>query len=873
MPHVPETSTMNVQRLRALRGPNLWSRHTAIEAIVQCDPVLSAEATDALVTALRRLFPALGPLRVQPPRLGVQHLLEATALALQAQAGCPVSFSRTAATAEPGLWQVVVQYSEEAVGRLAFELAEQLIAAASRGGTFDVSAAIARLRELDEDDRLGPSTGCIVQAAAARGIPAHRLTGGSLVRFGWGVRQRRIWAAEVDSTSAVAESIAQDKDLSKRLLEAAGVPVPNGRPVSDLADGWAAAQQIGLPVVVKPRDGNQGKGVTVNIAGEAAFAAAFRAAEAHGEVMVERYLPGDDFRLLVVGDRLVAAARRDPPCVIGDGRHTVVELVTQVNADPRRGEGHATSLTRIRLDDIAVARLALQGLTAQSVPDKGQRVVLRNNANLSTGGTATDVTEDVHPDVAARAVAAAQMIGLDICGLDLVCETVSRPLEDQHGGIVEVNAAPGLRMHLTPSYGKGRAVGEAIVDHLFGRENNGRIPLVAVTGTNGKTTTVRLTAHLFTSAGLCVGMTNTDGVYVGGRQIDSGDCSGPRSARNVLAHPDVQAAVLETARGGLLREGLGFDQCQVAVVTNVGQGDHLGLNHIHTVEDVAALKQVIGQNVASDGWAVLNAADPHVAAMAGNCPGRVIFFAADARLPLMAAQLARGQRCVHVEGDAIVAVEGAMRERLPLADIPLTRRGSIGFQVHNAMAAIAAAWGCGLDWDTIRRGLASFMNDADNAPGRFNVMDCHGATVIADYGHNPDAMRALVGAIDGMRLPARARRSVVISGAGDRRDEDIREQTAILGDAFDEVVLFEDACQRGRADGEVLRLLREGLGRAQRTRRVDEVHGEFAAIDLALSRLEPGDVCLVLVDQVEDALAHLARRIAEPARELALEVA
>ncbi len=867
-----ENLTMNVQRIRVLRGPNLWSRHTAVEAIVQCSAAESSpDATHGLVLRLRRLFPALGPVRVRGPRLGLPHLLEAAALALQAQAGCPVSFSRTAATAEPDLWQVVVQYSEEAVGRLALELAAELIAAVVADTAFDVGAAIARLRELDEDERLGPSTGCIVHAAAARGIPAQRLTSGSLVRLGWGTRQRKIWAAEVDSTSAVAESIAQDKDLSKRLLEAAGVPVPSGRPVSSVEDGWAAAQQIGLPVVVKPRDGNQGKGVTVNITGESAFAAAFHAAAEHGEVMVEKYLPGDDFRLLVVGDRLVAAARRDPPSVIGDGRHTVRELVAQVNADPRRGEGHATALTKIRFDDIAVARLVLQDLQPESVPEKGRRVVLRNNANLSTGGTATDVTDDVHPEVAARAVAAAQMIGLDICGVDLVCETVSRPLEDQHGGIVEVNAAPGLRMHLTPSYGRGRAVGEAVVDHLFGRADNGRIPVVAVTGTNGKTTTVRLTAHLFAAAGRCVGMTNTDGVYVGGRQIDSGDCSGPKSARNVLAHPDVEAAVLETARGGLLREGLGFDQCQVAVVTNVGQGDHLGLNHIHTVEDVAALKQVIVQNVASDGWAVLNAADPHVAAMASNCPGRVIFFAADGRLPLMAAQLAHGGRCVHVEGDAIVAVEGAWRERLPLADIPITRRGSIGFQVQNAMAAIAAAWGCGLDWDTIRRGLATFVNDADNAPGRFNVMDYRGATVIADYGHNPDAMRALVGAVDAMRLPARAKRSVVISGAGDRRDEDIREQTAILGDAFDEVLLFEDACQRGRADGEVLRLLREGLAGALRTQRVDEVRGEFAAIDLALSRLEPGDVCLVLVDQVEEALAHLALRIAEPVAAEALE--
>jgi cyanophycin synthetase len=853
---------MKISRLRALRGPNLWSRHTALEAAVQCDTTgNTAAAVRPLELRLRRLFPALG--RLIGSRLSAAHLLEASALSLQTQAGCPVSFSRTVATAEAGLYQVVVQYSEEAVGQRAFALAEQLLAAAQADAAFDVAAAVAELRELDEDERLGPSTGCIVQAAAARGIPFQRLTSGSLVRLGWGVQQRKIWAAELDATSAVAESIAQDKHLTKRLLEAAGVPVPSGRPVVDLADGWALAQELGLPVVVKPLDGNQGKGVTVNIADEAHFTTAYRVAAEYGEVLVERYLPGDDFRLLVVGDKLVAGARRDPPSVTGDGVHSVRHLVDLVNADPRRGDGHATSLTKIRFDDIAIARLQLQGLTPESVPEKGRRVVLRVNANLSTGGTATDVTDEVHPELAARAVAAAQMVGLDICGVDLVCETVGRPLEDQRGGIVEVNAAPGLRMHLQPSYGKGRAVGEAIVDHLLGPRGHGRVPLVAVTGTNGKTTTVRLTAHLFAAAGLTVGMTNTDGVYVGGRQIDSGDCSGPRSARNVLSHPDVQAAVLETARGGMLREGLGFDQCLVGVVTNVGEGDHLGLNHVHTAEDVAALKQVVVQNVAPDGWAVLNAADPLVAKMAEACPGRVIYFAADGRLPLIAAQRTRGQRCVFVQGEAIVAIEGARRECLPLAGIPLTRGGRIGFQVQNAMAAIGAAWGAGLDFDTIRSGLASFVNDADNAPGRFNVMDFRGATVIADYGHNPDAMRALVAAVDGLRTPDRARRVVLISGAGDRRDEDLRAQTAILGDTFDDVVLYEDACQRGRADGEVVRLLREGLVGALRTRRVDEVRGELPAIDLALSRLQPGDVCLVLVDQVEEALAHLARRIAE----------
>ncbi|GAA5180535.1 cyanophycin synthetase [Niveibacterium umoris] len=855
---------MEVSRIRALRGPNLWSRHTSIEAIVACtESECEIDTIPGFEARLRARFPDLGQLqpRGHTESVAMAHVLEGAALGLQAQAGCPVTFSRCHSTLEKGVFQVVVEYSEEPVGRLALELAEELIRSALEDIPFDLAAALARLREVDEDVRLGPSTGSIVQAAVARGIPFRRLTEGSLVQFGWGSKQRRIQAAEMDSTSAIAESIAQDKELTKRLLLAAGVPVPVGRPVVDIEDAWVAAQEIGLPVVVKPQDGNQGKGVTVNITSREQLEMAYKVAcEFRDDIMVERYLPGYDYRLLVVGDKLVAAARRDPPFVIGDGVHTVRQLVEQVNADPRRGDGHATSLTKIRFDEIAIARLEMQGLTADSVPPKGKRVVLRNNANLSTGGTATDVTDDVHPEVAARAVAAAQMVGLDICGVDVVCDSVLKPLEEQGGGMVEVNAAPGLRMHLNPSFGKGRAVGEAIIGSMFPNGEDGRIPVVAVTGTNGKTTTVRLIAHLFMANGQTVGMTNTDGVYIQGRRIDTGDCSGPKSARNVLLNPLVDAAVFETARGGVLREGLAFDRCQVAVVTNIGLGDHLGLNFITTVDELAVLKRVIVQNVADDGTAVLNAADPIVAAMADNCSGKITFFAADRHLPVMAAHRAQGNRVVYVDGDTIVAAEGMVKHRVPLAEIPITRNGTISFQVENVMAAVAAGWAAGLDWDVIRKGLATFRNDSDNAPGRFNVFDYRGATVIADYGHNPDAMSALVRAVEAM--PAR-RRSVVISGAGDRRDEDITQQTEILGAAFDDVLLYQDACQRGREDGEVIALLRKGLEGAARTSHVDEITGEFIAIDKALARLETGDLCLILVDQVEEALAHIAKRIAE----------
>lgn len=866
---------MEILQTRALRGPNLWSRYTALEIEVRCAAAeLGLEKIPGFEETLRSLLPGVGELRAlgYTGPLTLAHVLEATLLALQAQAGCPVSFSQTSLTPVAGVFQVVVEYSEEDVGRLALKMSQEIVVHALKlstgqiapnASTPDVTAMLAELRELDEDNRLGPSTGSIVTAAVARGIPFRRMTSGSLVQIGWGHRQRRIQAAEVDSTSAVAEAIAQDKNLTKHLLHAAGVPVPIGAPVKSVDEAWEVALRIGLPVVVKPQNGSQGKGVTVNIQTRDQIEKAFHAATGKSPVLVEKFFPGSDYRLLVVGSKLIAAARRDPPQVTGDGENSVRQLVDIVNADPRRSDGHATSLTKIRFDDIAVTCLSAQDLHPDSVPEKGRRVILRNNANLSTGGTATDVTDDVHPEVAARAIDAAAMVGLHVCGVDIVCESIMRSLEEQNGGVVEVNAAPGLRMHLSPSYGKGRNIGEAVMQLMFEPGDDGRIPVIAVTGVNGKTTTTRLITHVLTANGLCVGMTNTDGVFVDGRQTDSGDCSGPKSARNVLSHPHVQAAVLETARGGVLREGLGFDKCAVAVVTNVGEGDHLGMNHVHTPEDVARVKQIIVQNVAPNGYAVLNAADPLVAGMAPHCPGKVIFFAQNGHHPVLVTHRARGNRVVFVEAGDIVVTEGAMQHRMPLADIPLTGAGLLGFQIENALAAVGACWGLDMDWQHIVSGINSFHNDSKNAPGRFNLMHYRDATVVADYGHNPHAMRALVAAFDALPADSGMKRTVVISGAGDRRDEDLRELTRVLGAAFDNIVLFEDACQRGRADGEVLGLLREGLQGATRASHVEEIRGEFIAIDRGLSLLKPGDQCLVLVDQVEEALEHLAMRVAE----------
>ncbi|HWE29752.1 MAG TPA: cyanophycin synthetase, partial [Polyangia bacterium] len=550
---------------------------------------------------------------------------------------------------------------------------------------------------------------------------------------------------------------------------------------------------------------------------------------------------------------MIAAARREPPTVVGDGKRSIAELVAEVNLDPRRGDDHSTSLSKIRLDEIGREILTEQGLTVDSVPAAGASIVLRRNANLSTGGTAADVTDTVHPSVARAAIEAAQMVGLDVAGVDIVALNVSQSLELTGGAIVEVNAAPGLRMHVEPSSGKGRPVGKAIVDSMFAPGDDARIPVVAVTGTNGKTTTTRAIAHLLQQRGLRVGMTCTDGIYVEGRRIDTGDCAGPKSARNVLAHPRVDAAVLETARGGMLREGLGFDWCDVAVVTNVGEGDHLGLGGINSVEELARVKSIPVRRVSERGAAVLNADDPLVVAMASLCRGAVIFFGRNAEAPRIVSHRAAGGKAVTVKDGYIVICSGKDEKRVAHVDqMPLTLGGRIGFQVENLLAAIAAGFWLGLSVDALRFGVQTFSSDVGTTPGRFNVLVHRDATVILDYGHNASALLALNEAIS--KMPHR-RRKVVYTAAGDRRDEDIHRQAEIIGSFYDDVYIYEDQCTRGRADGEIIRLMREGFTRAKRPpRRVVQKSGELPAIAAAISGLEPGDLLLCQVDQVEVAL-------------------
>ena len=873
---------MEITSVKVLRGPNQWASFPCLEAKVDLGRFedFPSDTLPGFNDRLKRWLPTMIEHRCSVGERGgffqrldrgtwLGHVLEHVTLEMQSLAGSTVGFGRAREAGPRGVYYVVVEYHEESFAIECLHAAHRLIMAAVDGTEFDVAGEVRRLRGALLDEQLGPSTRSIASAARARGIPVRRLNEGSLVRLGTGAKQRRILAAETDATGAVAESIAQDKELTRRLLAEAGVPVPEGRPVTDAADAWAAAEDIGLPVVVKPRCGNKGRGVSVNLACRDDVERAWRLArEEEASVVVEKFAPGFDHRVLVVGSRMVAAARRLPPTVVGDGVADVRELVARVNADPRRCADHAGVLSPVILDDVALAVLAEQGLAPESVPAPGRGVLLRKSANLSTGGTAEDVTDLVHPEVAARAVEAARVVGLDIAGIDIVAEDIGRPLEAQGGVVVEVNAAPGLRMHLEPSAGTPRDVGAAIVDTLFAPGDDGRIPVAAVTGTNGKTTVVRLLSHLAAAGGATVGTTCTEGVWIGQRQIDAGDCSGPKSARRVLANPAVTTAVLEAARGGILREGCGFDHCDVAVVTNIAGGDHLGLDGIDTPERIAWVKGAIVAAVRKSGAAVLNAADPLVVEMKKWCKGQVVYFSLDPATPLIVDHLAQGGLAATVREGWIVLCDGPRETRLAHLDkVPLVHKGMVPFQVENALAAAAAAWRLGVPLELVRIGLESFPANAEGSPGRFNLLDLEGVSIVVDYGHNVSSLEQICAAL--RKLP-HARRAAVYSAAGDRRDDDLVAQGRILAAEFDRVVVYEDAYVRGRQPGDITRLIAEGVRSvAVATRPVAiEAGGTWAqAATLVLDSARPGDLVLIQADVAEEAMPWLVERYGSRLRE------
>jgi cyanophycin synthetase len=850
-------------------GPNAYAKLPLIRLTVDLHRRADAAASDYaedLVAPLARHLPALGqasrkaaPLleRISSDEgLRLGEVIAETALALQNRAGARCDVALTRPGAEPGEVEVLYSYESEEVGveagKVACDILLELIAP-REGGGFDIGEEIAEFVDYADRRSLGPSALELVRAAEARDIPWVRLNEASLIQIGQGKYQKRIEAALSSQTSHIAVEIASDKELCIQLLHDLGLPVPRQRHVRDARDAVRAANRIGYPVVVKPVDGNHGRGVSVNLASDEEVENAFAVAEPEGSaVVVESMIQGDDHRLLVIDGKLVAAARRMPGHVVGDGRSTVTGLVEEVNRDPRRGVGHENMLTRLELDAAADRLLAAKGYGHDSVPEEGEVVYLRKTANLSTGGTAIDVTDVIHPDNRLMAERAIRAVGLDIGGVDFLTTDITRSYRETGGAICEINAGPGMRMHIAPSEGKGRDVGGAVMDMLFPPGSPARIPVAALTGTNGKTTTARMLAHVLKMAGFVVGQTSTDAVYVDGNVTVRGDMTGPASAQMVLRDPAVDMAVLETARGGIVRAGLGYRYCDVGAVLNV-TSDHLGLGGVETVEELAEVKRLVVE-VAKD-CAVLNADNEHTLKMAAHTEARhICWVTRDPEHPLVREHIRLGKRAVVLEqglnGDQIAIYDNG--NQIPLIWthlIPATLEGKALHNVENAMFTAAMAYALGLSLDQIRTGLRTFDNSFFQSPGRMNVFDEHGFRVILDYGHNEAAVGAMVDLVE--RLKPLGRRIVCVTCPGDRRDEDIRAIARRVAGHFDQYICHSDDNPRGRGPTEVPELLKAALLEFEVPQDAIEIaESEERSVGTGLTMARPNDLLLVFCDAI-----------------------
>ena len=848
----------------SLRGPNMWTYRPVLEAWVDIGELedFPSNKIPGFYERLSAWLPSLIEHRCSIGERGgflqrlkegtwPGHILEHVTLELQNLAGMPGGFGKARETPVRGVYKVIVRAWHEEVTRAALFTARDLVMAAIEDRPFDVPAAVDNLRRLVDEHCLGPSTACIVDAADDRDIPSIRLSDGNLVQLGYGARQRRIWTAETDRTSAIGESISRDKDLTKTLLESCGVPVPEGRMVESPEDAWDAAERIGVPVVVKPYDGNHGRGVFTNLMTREEVETAYSVAIDEGNgVIVERFVPGNEHRLLVVGGRLVAAAMGETASVVGDGTSTIDDLIeSQINSDPRRGSTEDHPLNRVRLDSAARLELKRQGLEdGDSVAPAGKTILIQRNGNV-----AFDVTDRVHPSVAAHAALAARVVGLDIAGVDLVAEDISRPLADQRGAIVEVNAGPGLLMHIKPADGTPRPVGPAIVDHLFpaakdGSADDGRIPVVGITGNNGKTVVAKLVARLLQLSGKHTGLACSDGLFLDRRQVETGDQANWEAGHRILMNRAVEAAVFENDSGMILSQGLPYDRCQVGVVTNFAQPDHLGDYYVEDEDRMYNVLRTQVDVVLNNGVAVLNAGDARLVEMAELCDGDVIFFGLTADLPAIAAHRAAGKRAVFVRDGKVVMATG--QSEMPLTDvsaIPLTYAGRVAFQIENVLAAVATGWALGISNDLIRAGVVTFDVGQVDVPGRFTLFERQGATVIVDDAHNAPALAALAAALD--RFPAERR--MLVFGAGvQRRDEDLVSHGKIIGAAFDRVFLCEDqSVKRDLPDAEARALVKKGLYEGRRVTKIIDEGARRAAIETALSQLVSGDLLVIQCDE------------------------
>ena len=858
---------MKILSINAMRGPNYWSirRHKLIVMVLDLEEMeeMPSNKIDGFRERLEALFPSMYEHRCSVGTPGgffqrvdegtwMGHIIEHIALEVQTLAGMDTGFGRTRGYGEKGVYNVVFSYMEEKVGRYAAKMSVDICEALIKGEEYDMTDDIQRMREIREDERLGPSTGSIVAEAQSRGIPWIRLNKYSLCQLGYGANQKRIQATVTSETSSIGVELAGDKEDTKYLLEQAEVEVPRGDIIRRERSLKEACEYVGYPLVIKPIDGNHGRGITVDINSYEVALEAFHIAKAVSRaVIVEKFITGDDYRLLVINNKLVAAAVRTPAHVIGDGESTIQELIDEVNSDPRRGYGHEKILTQITINDLTKNIIKSNGYNLDTVIKKDEMLILKDTANLSTGGTAEDILDIVHPANVSMAERISKLIDLDICGIDIMTTDISKPLSETGGAVLEVNAGPGFRMHLAPTKGLPRNVAAPVIDKLFPHGSTSRIPIIAVTGTNGKTTTTRLFSHIAKMNGYRVGYTTSDGVYIQNRLLMTGDCTGPASAEFVLRDPTVNMAVLECARGGLLRAGLGFKKCDIAIVTNVAS-DHLGLKGIHTIEQLARVKGVVPETVLPDGYAILNADDELVYDMRRSLDCNVALFSMDENNPHIKALQRKGGVTAVYENGYVTICRGEWKMRVMKAkNIPLTYGGKAKFMIQNILPAIIAANVQGISIEDMKAGLETFIPSASQTPGRLNLFKFENFDILLDYAHNPAGMRALKDFTDALDATVKVG---IIAGIGDRREEDNNEMGSIAAEMFDEIIIRQDKRLRGKTEEELIKMLEDGIKMKDPNKKITIIPSEKEAITFAVKNAVKGSLIVLSSDVIPEAL-------------------
>jgi cyanophycin synthetase len=852
-----------IRELKAYNSRNIYSHQKVIKMIVDLEKWDNIP-TNQIPKFNQRLLELLPGLAAHYCSLGYEggfkrrldegtylaHVIEHSALEILNQVGQPVSFGQARRIKNTSCYTIVFAQREEHAGLEAGKTAVQMVKAITTDTTFDITERLNRIQELSWKFGLGPSTRAIADAALDRGIPVTRIGKGSIIQLGYGKYHKKIEGTLTDNTSCISVDMACDKTVTKELLEQAGIPVPKGGVCRTIKEAIQTAEEIGYPVVLKPVNGNQGKGVSLNIQCPEEIPEAFRIAAAFSEnILVEEYINGNDYRILVVGNQVSAVSLRIPANVIGDGRHTIAQLVELKNKDERRGEDHERPLTKIKLDEISMAILKKQGYLPDSIPKKGIRVYLKMSGNLSTGGEAVDYTDRIHPDNQQIAIRAAKIIGLDIAGIDIKCKNIDKPLTLGQGAVIEVNASPGIRMHLYPSKGKVRKVGNAIVDMLFPYGSKHSVPIVSVTGTNGKTTTTRMISHILKTRGMRVGMTTTDGIYIDDNCIMKGDTTGPASAKMLLTDKSIDVAVLETARGGIIRSGLGYDLADIGVLTNISE-DHIGLDGVNSLEDMLHVKSLVIEAVKSNGHVVLNADDQMVVQAAGHSKASIIYFSLQEDNLIVHKHISDGGIAVFLKDNYITLATGnGLLKSLSIIQVPSVYGGKLKYNIENCLAAFSAAYALNIPLQIIERALTSFYCNEIHNPGRFNIFNIRDFRVVVDYGHNLAGYASITEAVKKM---GGSRLIGIIGAPGDRSDSSIHSMGKIAGKSFHQIIIKEDRVLRGRQAGEVSHLLMKGvLSSGLPKHAVTMIRNEDEALRAAIQNAAVGDIIVVFYEDLE----------------------